>query len=281
MNMVDRRKDILRHKVKKTPYRKISDIKGIVIHHSLTEEGSADAFARYHVLTNGWSNMGYTYVINRNGLIEWCADWDVMTPHVGNSNRNYLGICMVGDFREQIPTEEQYKSLYELVDYLLKELKLQPIDVLGHQEIFGYSWKQCPALDMDALRGNVQVKNYMAVANNFNNDAKIKIDMPQVTKVMNEELSIPLWDDTEMKKGQIGKLTILKSINLWSDNTEGKLEMVRVLQPNEVYRVYGYRDDYGGQYNLGGGMWVTKIEGFIKYETPSKKVLEQAKIYYK
>lgn len=102
-----------------------------------------------------------------------------------------------------------------------------------------------------------------------------------VTDVKGIQYTPPLWDGTQLKNGQIGRLTILKPINLWKDSAEGKLEMVRILQPNETYRVYGYRDDHGGQYNLGGGMWVTKIDGYVKYETPSKRVLEQAKEYYK
>lgn len=49
--------------------------------------------------------------------------------------------------------------------------------------------------------------------------------------------------------------------------------MVRVLNPGEEYRVYGYRDNHGGQYNVGGGMWVTKMPEHVKYETPSKALL--------
>ena len=83
-----------------------------------------------------------------------------------------------------------------------------------------------------------------------------------------------MWGKTELKKGQIGKLTILKSINLWTEK-EGKLVEVRVLNPNEEYRVYDYRDDYGGQYDVGENHWVTKMDGYIKYETPSKAMLER------
>lgn len=83
-----------------------------------------------------------------------------------------------------------------------------------------------------------------------------------------------MWGKTELKKGQIGKLTILKPINLWSEK-DGKLVEERTLNPKEEYRVYGYREDHGGQYNVGGGMWVTKMPEHIKYETPSKAMLER------
>lgn len=66
----------------------------------------------------------------------------------------------------------------------------------------------------------------------------------------------------------LGKLTILKSINLWK-RVNGKLVMVRVLKPKEVYSVYGEDDEFGGQYNVGGGLWVTKIDGYVKYSPKS------------
>ena len=50
-----------------------------------------------------------------------------------------------------------------------------------------------------------------------------------------------------------------------------------MLQPGDVYRVYGYREDYLGQYDVGAGHWVTKMDGFIKYETPSKAMLDSIK----
>jgi N-acetyl-anhydromuramyl-L-alanine amidase AmpD len=274
MNIIDRRKNILRNPSKKPSKRSLSDIKGIIIHHSLTTSGSADAFADFHVKTNGWSCMGYHYVINRDGnkdgLIEWCADWTDVTPHVGNYNKHYIGICLVGDFRIQKPTQKQMKALYELLEYLMDKLNISVENVLGHQELPSYTWKQCPALNMDELRGHLKYKTYGEVQNNYNNDLKININK---TKSDDEKL---MFKGIEFKKGQIGVLTILKPINLWKRNGD-KLEMVRILQPNEKYRVYGYDEKFGGQYNVGDNYWVTKMDGYVLYETPSKAFLEKAK----
>lgn len=176
----DIRNSIQKHPTKKPSYRKLSDIKYINIHHSLTTDGGAEAFARYHVGTKGWSVMGYTYVILKNGIVQFCSDWNVITPHVGNSNRESLGICMVGDFRTQEPTKEQYEALYNLIERLQKELGISTKNIRGHQEMPSYSWKQCPALDMDSLRGNIEKKNYKPVKNNFNNDSKIEFKYPPV-----------------------------------------------------------------------------------------------------
>lgn len=79
-----------------------------------------------------------------------------------------------------------------------------------------------------------------------------------------------MWGKTELKPGQIGKITILKPINLWKNVGKDNLVVARTLNPKEEYRVYGYREEQGGQYNVGGGNWVTKISTHVKYETPSK-----------
>ena len=77
------------------------------------------------------------------------------------------------------------------------------------------------------------------------------------------------WDGMELKKGQSGRLTVTKPINLWK-RTESGLEFIRVLKPGERYRVYRYDPLYGGQYGLGAGLFVTNMKGYIRYETPSR-----------
>ena len=82
-----------------------------------------------------------------------------------------------------------------------------------------------------------------------------------------------MWGKTELKKGQIGKITVTQPINLWERDANNKLKLSRVLNPGEEYRVYRYDNLYGGQYGLGGGMYITKMPNHIKYETPSKAKL--------
>ncbi|GAA0376565.1 N-acetylmuramoyl-L-alanine amidase [Bacillus horti] len=146
MQIVDIRKDMPRHPNVGLSYRKETDIRSLAIHHSLTTSGSPQAFANYHIHTNGWSIMGYTYVIMRDGTIYWCADHTIVTPHVGNSNRHALGINLVGDFRrgKQQPTVEQRASLSWLIAFLKSTLPNPNFDILGHQEYPGYSRKDCP-----------------------------------------------------------------------------------------------------------------------------------------
>ena len=83
-----------------------------------------------------------------------------------------------------------------------------------------------------------------------------------------------MWGKTELKQGQIGKVTILTNVNAakLSGNT---LTQDKRLKRGEEFRVYSYRViGDSGYYGLGGGLFVKKSNR-IKYETPSKRKLAQ------
>lgn len=131
----------------------------IVIHHSLTDEGDSASFARYHVgkyeggklvWGNGWPEIAYHFVILKDGTIEWNHDLGVHSYHVGNWNRQSVGICLVGDFRYSQPTEEQKESLYNLHEALVQDLPNYQV-TKGHNEYPDYTWKSCPEFDYKSV----------------------------------------------------------------------------------------------------------------------------------
>lgn len=158
MRVVDKRNSLKVHKSKRYKRRNKSSIKKIAIHHSLTETGSAEAFARYHVENNDWPGIAYHYVIDQDGTVTICNDLELISYHVGNSNSFSVGICLVGDFRTQKISNEQRTAAIELTRSLMKELNLKESDVMGHQEFTGYSWKDCPSIDMKAFRNDLEPK---------------------------------------------------------------------------------------------------------------------------
>lgn len=151
--LVDVRNDLARHKTKKYVDNGLTSKREIGIHHSLTTSGDAFAFARYHVNTKGWPGIGYAFVIKKDGTIQWCWDLGVKTYHVGNSNRFVIGICLVGDFRIEEPTEAQEKSLRELHAALKVDMGSNYSRTRGHNEYPGYEWKDCPEFDYKEVLG--------------------------------------------------------------------------------------------------------------------------------
>jgi len=154
MNLIDKRGNLptwnkLKKGRKKRNYSKrdIKKIDSIAVHHSATFEGSSEAFANYHINHNGWPGIGYTYVIYKDGQIDWCYDWNIKTAHVGNSNRTSLGICLIGNFTKEEPTEQQLQSASNLCMILID--KIESIkEIKSHQSFPGYSWKNCPSFDV-------------------------------------------------------------------------------------------------------------------------------------
>lgn len=230
--------------------RKISQITKIARHHSATTSGDYFAFWN-HWKSKGWTKGGYAEIILPDGTVQLCYDPIYPTNGIGNQNTNTYHICVVGNGAF---TAAQERAFEERCLLAMQNFGLGVEDVLGHNEFSGTA-TSCPGINMDSVRKRLNALLVPKQVDGVSSTDKI------------------MWGNTELKPGQIGKVTILKRINLWQDGPTGKLQMVRVLNPGEEYRVYRDRDDHGGQYNVGGGMWITKMDGFIKYETPSKAML--------
>jgi N-acetylmuramoyl-L-alanine amidase len=115
----------------------------IVIHTSATRYGvsiNKNDFYRWHVLDNGWSHVGYCYVIFPDGTV-WNVHGDdrLYGNHVKKYNGRALGICLVGGLdRATGKPDNQYTSmqmiaLKELVSDLLK--KYPDAKVTGHRTL--------------------------------------------------------------------------------------------------------------------------------------------------
>jgi N-acetylmuramoyl-L-alanine amidase len=121
----------------------------IVIHCSATraiqDVGAAD-IRRWHK-AQGWSDIGYSFVIRRNGKVETGRAVDAIGSHVKGHNHNSLGICLVGGLNnetykpENNYTPQQWAALTRLLTTLTK--KYPTAKVLGHRD-FPNVAKACP-----------------------------------------------------------------------------------------------------------------------------------------
>ena len=230
--------------------RKISQITKIARHHSGSTSGDYFSFWKYWK-SKGWTKGGYHEIILPDGTVQLCYDQCYPTNGIGNHNTETFHICVVGNGSF---IEAQERAFEERCLLALESFRLSVEDVLGHNEFSGTA-TSCPGISMNKVRNRLK---------------ELQIPDKAIGGVTNTD--IIMWGNTELKKGQIGKITILKPINLWTEK-DGELVEEGILNPKEEYRVYDYREDHGGQYNVGGGMLVTKMDGFIKYKTPSKAML--------
>jgi len=125
----------------------------IVVHHSATSRGGASAFDRYHRQVNQWDELGYHFVIGNgsdtgDGQIEvgsrWTKQkWGAHCKVPGNHyNEHGIGICLVGDFELDAPSDAQMASLSRLVAFLMSECGIPPDHVVGHGSVTGKT--ACP-----------------------------------------------------------------------------------------------------------------------------------------
>ena len=85
-----------------------------VLHHTASPDWSVDRIRKIHVEENGWSDVGYHYIIRADGTIEKGRDINTIGAHAKGRN-NYIGIALTGydEF-----TDAQYKSLAKLFNKL-------------------------------------------------------------------------------------------------------------------------------------------------------------------
>ncbi len=119
--------------------------KYIVIHHSATPDGSVEQFDLLH-RSRGMDELGYHFVItNGNGGPDgkvqvgsrwWRQKWGAHTGATpGNEYNNFgIGICLVGDFTDRVPSDAQLTSLRRLVLYLIPAHEIAPENVVEHRE---------------------------------------------------------------------------------------------------------------------------------------------------
>lgn len=88
----------------------------IVIHHSATDDGDVNSFRKYHVEKLGWRDVGYNWVITKEGEKQKGRDENDTGAHCkGKMNYVGIGICLVGNFEKYPPNEKQMQALKELI----------------------------------------------------------------------------------------------------------------------------------------------------------------------
>lgn len=131
------------------------NIDTIFIHCSATrpsQDIGAEVIKSWH-LDRGWSDIGYHYVIRRDGEIETGRAEELPGAHAKGHNQNSLGICVVGGIDSSGSpdsnfTRAQWHSLEELVKRLTGPTGPAPgANVRGHREV---SHKACPCFDVSA-----------------------------------------------------------------------------------------------------------------------------------
>lgn len=107
----------------------------------------------WHVKDNGWNDIGYHYIIRRDGTLETGRNIETIGAHVSGHNKNSIGICLVGgkpigNQKKDINlfTIEQLETLESLLFNLKGFLQDMNVKIVGHCELD--KKKTCPNFDV-------------------------------------------------------------------------------------------------------------------------------------
>lgn len=126
----------------------------IAVHCSATrpsQDLDVNDIRRMH-LQRGFLDVGYHFVIKRDGTVQEGRPLNRQGAHVSRYNHLSVGVCLIGGVSEKdvnVPednfTKEQYRALHELLTKLHKQFPSAVIQ--GHRDFPGVR-KACPSFDV-------------------------------------------------------------------------------------------------------------------------------------
>ena len=126
----------------------------IVIHHSGSPVDTLKSMNEYH-LEKGWDGIGYHFIIGNgiktiDGNVEETFRYrqlkdgaHALTPDLFY-NKNAIGICLIGDFNINSPTDKQISSLKNLLLTLKNKYGIMNKNILIHKEVKA---TECPGVN--------------------------------------------------------------------------------------------------------------------------------------
>ena len=137
-------------------------INKIIIHCSATRPSTDIGVAEirnWHVNDNGWSDIGYHYVIRRDGTLEPGRPITSPGAHTVGHNADSIGICLIGGVAADGRTPEnnftpaQWDALERVIVGL--QQKYPNTAMHGHNE---FAAKACPSFDVFEWWAGMQEK---------------------------------------------------------------------------------------------------------------------------
>lgn len=126
-------------------------INKLIVHCSYTPPSmdiGADTIRGWHVDENDWRDIGYHYVIRRDGEIERGRNEAVAGAHTYGQNMDSLGVCLVGGKAEddERPECNFTAAQFAALAGLIREIRSRwsAIKVTGHND---WASRACPTFN--------------------------------------------------------------------------------------------------------------------------------------
>lgn len=125
-----------------TNWDPMNGVRYVTLHHTdeypgmrgLPDKQVVHNICRYHRQL-GWADIGYHYIVGRDGMVYEGRRVDRQGAHSGGANnRHNLGISLIGNFDRQLPDQRQLNATQRLLDAQLQRYHLSRNVLRGHRE---------------------------------------------------------------------------------------------------------------------------------------------------
>lgn len=120
------------------PATSTTKVTHLIVHHSAGTNSSSDwaAVVRsiwdFHVNVNLWSDIGYNWLIDPNGVIYEGRGDNILGAHFCGTNTGTTGVCVMGNFMTIAPSAAAVNSLKELFAWKACEAGVAPLGAAYH-----------------------------------------------------------------------------------------------------------------------------------------------------
>lgn len=205
----------------------------LIVHHSAGSNTSSDWAAtvrgiwNYHVNVRGWSDIGYNYLIDPNGIIYEGRGDNVLGAHFSAMNGATMGVCLLGDYQSSLgngtPSTAMVSALVELLSWKECDLSKDPLlssyhsassqnlmHVAGHQD--AGTGTLCPGDNVYTLLPSIRTS-----CSSYMQNCSFTTDADLVVSVLNTNPSVVIENqNTELvfAVGNGGSADVVETINI-------------------------------------------------------------------
>ncbi|XP_055634644.1 peptidoglycan-recognition protein LB isoform X2 [Toxorhynchites rutilus septentrionalis] len=117
----------------------------VIIHHSYEPAACFDyqecrkamqSMQRFHQLDRGWNDIGYSFAVGGDGRVYQGRGFNVVGAHAPRYNDKSVGICMIGDWRFDLPPKNMLLAVQSFIDYGVRHnIIAANYTLIGHRQV--------------------------------------------------------------------------------------------------------------------------------------------------
>ncbi|XP_055301526.1 peptidoglycan-recognition protein SC1a/b-like [Sitodiplosis mosellana] len=116
----------------------------VIIHHTATPQcdtteqciASLSSIQKVHQNTNGWSDIGYNFIVGGDGKVYEGRGFNVIGGHASQFNAKSIGISLIGNWNDAVPGQNMLRATQEIIDFAVEEGHLASnYQLHGHRQV--------------------------------------------------------------------------------------------------------------------------------------------------